>query len=202
MVALSRYDVGDKQAGIDQGVLKNKLGYTTQKDLDDAETILQTDAYKHFFDLAQARTFVFGCELLFEVHKYFFETLYDWAGTVRTVDISKGEMLFAPVQYLSNSVEELNRIIQNNLPTSTDNNTKLAQKLAIVHNEFNVVHPFRDGNGRTIRLFLDVLVHTLGFQPINYNDREKYLAACIAGASQNNEPLQKIIEAGLIRRES
>ena len=74
--------------------------------------------------------------------------------------------------------------------------------MAIVHNEFNVVHPFRDGNGRTIRLFLDVLVHTLGFQPINYNDREKYLAACIAGASQNNEPLQKIIEVGLIRRES
>ena len=130
MAELSRYNVSDEQAGLDQGVLKNKLGYTTQKDLDDAETILQTDAYKHFFDLAQTRQFVFGTDLLFEVHRYFFETLYDWAGTVRTVDISKGEMLFAPVRYLTNSLGELNRIIQNSTPTSSDNLTILAEKLA------------------------------------------------------------------------
>lgn len=202
MVELSRYNVDDAQAGLDRGVLKNKLGYTTQKDLDDAETILQTDAYKYFFDLAQTRKFVFSSDLLFEMHQYFFETLYDWAGTVRTVDISKGEMLFAPVKYLTNSLEELNHIIQNNTPTPSDNLTVLAEKLALIHNEFNVVHPFRDGNGRTIRLFLDVLVHTLGFQPINYSDREKYLAACIVGASQNNAPMQQIIEFGLIKRES
>ncbi|MBI2416022.1 MAG: Fic family protein [Candidatus Kerfeldbacteria bacterium] len=151
MVELSRYNVSDEQAGIDQDVLKNKLGYTNQKDLDDAETILQADAYKHFFDLAQTQQFVFGTNILFKIHKYLFETLYDWAGTVRTVDMSKGEMLFAPVQYLSNSVEELNHIIQNNIPTYSDSLTALAQKLAIIHNEFNVVHPFRDGNGRTIR---------------------------------------------------
>lgn len=87
MAELSRYNVSDEQAGLEHSVLKNKLGYTNQKDLDDAETILQTDAYKHFFDLTQIRQFVFDADLLFEVHKYFFETLYDWAGIVRTVDI-------------------------------------------------------------------------------------------------------------------
>lgn len=111
-------------------------------------------------------------------------------------------MLFAPVRYLTNSLEELNRIIQNNTPISSDSQTVLAEKLALIHNELNIVHPFRDGNGRTIRLFLDVLVHTLGFQPINYSDRKKYLAACVAGALQNNGPVQKIIEAGLIKRAS
>lgn len=95
---------------------------------------MQTDAYKHFFDLAQTRQFVFGNDLLFEIHKYFFETLYDWAGMVRTVDISKGEMLFAPVKYLINSLEELNRIIQNNTPTSSDSLTLIAERLATIHN--------------------------------------------------------------------
>ena len=202
MVELSRYNVSDDQAGIGQGVLKNKLGYTNQKDLDDAETILQTDVYKYFFDLAQTRQFVFGVDLLFEIHKYFFETLYDWAGTVRTVDISKGEMLFAPVRYLANSLEELNHIIQYNTPTSSDNLAVLVEKLATIHNEFNVVHPFRDGNGRTIRLFLDLQVYTLGFDPINYGDREIYLEACIAGASKNNETMQEIIAVGLVKRKS
>lgn len=200
MVELSRYNVSDGQAGLDQGVLKNKLGYTNQKDLDDTETILQTDAYKYFFDLAQTRQFVFGTDLLFEIHRYFFETLYDWAGMVRTIDISKGEMLFAPVKYIASSLEELDHIIQNNTPTSSDSLTVLAEKLALIHNEFNVVHPFRDGNGRTIRLFLDLLVHTLGFEPINYGNREKYLEACIAGATMDNNSMQKIIEVGLIKR--
>lgn len=200
MVELSRYNVSDEQAGLHQGVLKNKLGYTTQKDINDAETILQTDAYKHFFDLVQTRKFVFNTDLLFEIHKYFFETLYDWAGTVRTVDMSKGEMLFSPTRYFTNSLEELNRIIQNNTPASPNSLTVLAEKLALMHNEFNVVHPFRDGNGRTIRLFLDLLVYTLGFEPINYGDRKKYLEACVIGAIQDNNSMQKIIEVGLSKR--
>jgi fido (protein-threonine AMPylation protein) len=78
----------------------------------------------------------------------------------------------------------------------------MAEKLALIHNEFNVIHPFRDGNGRTIRLFLDSLVYTLGFDPINYGDREAYLAACITGAVQDNKAMQKLIESGLIKRKT
>lgn len=197
MAELSRYNVSDEQAGISGGVFKNKLGYTNQKELDDAETILQSDAYQHFFDLSQRRELIFNVQLLFEMHEYFFETLYTWAGSVRTVDISKGEMLFAPVQHLSTTLEELDRILQMNIPTSTEPVAKIAKKISVIHNEFNVVHPFRDGNGRTIRLFLDVLVHTLGFEPINYGDRKEYLVACIAGALKNHKPMQTIIELGL-----
>ncbi len=202
MVELSRYNVSDEQAGLDQGVLKNKLGYTTQKDLDDAETILQADAYKHFFDLVQTRQFVFDVDLLMKIHRYFFETLYTWAGSVRAVDISKGEMLFAPAKYISSALKQLDQIIYNNLPTSSTTIEGTAKKLAVIHNEFNVVHPFRDGNGRTIRLFLDLLVHTLGFDPINYGDQGEYLKACVVGASQSNIPMQKIIKSGLVKRKS
>lgn len=202
MVELSQYNISDEQAGLDQGVLKNKLGYTIQKDLDDAETILQTDSYKYFFDLAQTRQFVFSTDLLFEIHKYFFETLYDWAGAVRSIDVSKGEMLFAPVKYIEASIKQLDSIIHENTPTSRDTVDTMAAQLAFIHNEFNVIHPFRDGNGRTVRLFLDVLVRTLGFEPINYGDRDAYLSACVAGAKADNQPLQNIIKAGLVRKKS
>lgn len=200
MAGVSRYSVSDEQAGIHQGVLKNKLGYTTQKDLDDAETILQADAYKYFFDLSNKRQFIFNVDLLFEIHTYFFETLYTWAGSVRTINISKGEMLFAPARYLGGSLQQLNQVIQKNTPAVADQIPKMAEKLACIHNEFNVIHPFRDGNGRTIRLFLDLLVHTLGYDPINYGNRKNYLAACVAGALQEHNPLKKIIAAGLRKR--
>jgi cell filamentation protein len=116
------------------------------------------------------------------------------------VDISKGEMLFVPVQYLSATLEELDRVIGDNTPTISESIAEVAKKLAVIHNESNVVHPFRDGNGRTIRLFLDVVVFTVGFEPINYGDREDYLAGCVAGALKDNEPMQKIIENGLRKR--
>lgn len=106
-------------------------------------------------------------------------------------------MLFAPVRHLANSLAELNCIIKNNSPILTDSNAELAKKLAITHNEFNVIHPFRDGNGRTIRLFLDLWVDTLGFEPINYGNRELYLLACVAGAKGDQNALQKIIIKGL-----
>lgn len=197
MVEGSRYNVSDEQAGINQGILKNKLGYTHQKDLDDAETLLQADAYKHFFDLIQTSHLIFGVKLLLEIHKYFFETLYPWAGNVRTVDISKGEMLFASAKYISTALNEFDYIIQKNTPTLSEDVSDISKKLAKIHNEFNAIHPFRDGNGRTIRLFLDLLVCTLGFEPINYGARKTYLNACIKGAKGNDKPMEKVIRAGL-----
>ena len=200
MAEHSRYNVSDEESGVQAGVLRNKLGYTSQQDLDDAETILQVDAYKHFFDLISIRQFVYNLDLIFEIHKYFFETLYDWAGQVRTVDISKGEMLFAPVQFLPESLQTLNEVILQNIPEKVDTISAIAAKLSFIHNEFNVVHPFRDGNGRTIRLFLDIIVYSLGFEPIDYGSNEEYFAACVQGALQNHEPLQRIIEVGLKKR--
>lgn len=90
-------------------------------------------------------------------------------------------------------------LLKNNIPTSSDSLVVLADKLATIHNEFNVVHPFRDGNGRTIRLFLDLLVNTLGFEPINYGDRAAYLTACVAGAKANHQPMQEVVQKGLTR---
>src|SRR3989339_1940556 len=100
MAAPSRYHVSDKTAGVSNGILKNKLGIKNQKQLEDAETVLLTDTYAHFFELLKKGKIKFDLSLLFSIHKYFFETLYEWAGKVRTVNISKNNMFFAPINHI------------------------------------------------------------------------------------------------------
>ena len=115
------------------------------------------------------------------------------------MDISKDGMLFAPIKYLYNALNEFSKLLKANLPKQGDPKKLISQKLAVIHNEFNVIHPFREGNGRTIRLFLDLLVVNIGYNPIDWskNSNSLYLKACIEGASQKNQKMMKIIEEGL-----
>ena len=87
MAGHSRYNVTNKRAGIEKGVLKNKLGISSQKELEDAETILLADTYEFFLSKESIGKATFDVEFLFSIHKYFLNTLYDWAGKKREVDI-------------------------------------------------------------------------------------------------------------------
>ena len=195
MAGLSRYNVTNTKAGISKGVLKNKLGISNQKELEDAETILLSDAYEFFLSEKNFKQIIFDVKFLFSIHKYFLGTLYDFAGNTREVDISKGDMMFASVNHLHSSLKYLDGILKTNLPTKKDSKNLIASKLALIHNEYNAIHPFREGNGRTIRLFLDLLVSSIGFQMINWSPKSKndYIKACIFGARGNNKPMTDFI---------
>ncbi|MFH1142605.1 MAG: Fic family protein [Candidatus Uhrbacteria bacterium] len=149
MTGHSRYHVSDEAAGVSQGILKNKLGIKSKKKLNDAETLLLADTYTHFFDLLEKGKVKFDLDLFFSIHKYFFGTLYEWAGKTRTVNISKDEMLFAPVKYIDKALEDFAILLKTKLSKCFKDKNELSEKLAIIHNEFNVIHPFREGNGRT-----------------------------------------------------
>ncbi|MFH1047068.1 MAG: Fic family protein [Patescibacteria group bacterium] len=192
MAEHSRYNVSDEDAGIENGVLKNKLGLMDQQSLEDAETLLLVDAYEHFFDLLQQENVVFNTALLFSMHEYFLGPLYDWAGELRRVDISNDGMMFAPVEHLQTSVTDFGQTLGASLPTQSDSVKEAAKKIAIIHNEFNAVHPFREGNGRTIRLFLDLLIASLGLPEVNW-DEPDYLSACIDGMSRKHEAMIGLI---------
>lgn len=198
MVEHSRYQVSESTAGLEGRILKNKLGIESQEKLDEAEAILLRDAYSYFFDLLHADKIEFDINLLLSVHKYFLGTLYSWAGTLRTVDMSKNGIMFASVKYLNKSLEQADRLLfKKSWRLSTP---KLFSKyLAIVHNELNAIHPFRDGNGRSIRLFLDLIAGRQGFDPIGWNDtpRDMYLNACVHGMNSDHTPMAKVILAGL-----
>ncbi len=199
MVEPSRYRVSDKVAGIQNGVLANKLGIKNQKNLDDVETLLLADSYSHFFELLDKTKVKFDLSLLFSIHQYFFDPLYDWAGKTRIVNISKGEMFFIPVEFLDKALEEFARLLKTELSALPTSKADLSCKLAMIHNEFNVIHPFREGNGRTIRLFLDLLAVNFGYNPIDWGKESKavYFEACVKGAIGDNKAMTRLIKNGL-----
>ena len=200
MAGRSRYDLSSADDQ-DYKVLKNKLGIDDQKSLDDAEAILLHDSYIYFFELLKSEKVVFNIDLLFNIHKYFLGTLYTWAGKIRTVDISKDDTLFASAKFLSFTLNKFINQLPNFLPTEVDTKNEVCTKLAILHNELNIIHPFREGNGRTIRLFLDLIVVSLGYVPIRWDKTSHYLylQACQDGVLANHERMRRIIYRGLSR---
>lgn len=201
MAEVSRYNVGGDEGGDDK-VLKNKLGIEDQKTLEDVETLLLSDTYEYFLQKLENKDLKYNLNLIFNIHKYFLGILYTWAGKTRTVQISKGDILFASVIHIESALENFVRILKRNLPKDSDNKSSLAEKLAIIHCEFNAIHPFREGNGRTIRLFLDLLALTNGYELIDYkaSDKRQYIQACIAGMYQDYSIMKMILYKGLRKR--
>ena len=105
---------------------------------------------------------------LMEIHKFLFEEVYEFAGEVRTVNIAKKDFRFAPVIYLDSALKSIDKMIQ-------DNYDSIIEKYV----EMNVAHPFREGNGRATRIWLDLILKKELKQVIDWNlvDKEKYLTA-------------------------
>lgn len=196
MAEPSRYST---DGNVEGGLLKNKLHIINQKDLEDAETNLYSQTYSHFLQLSELQKLTFSTKLIFDIHAYFLGTLYDWAGKIRDVDISKNGSMFCSVRFIANAMKELDHIIQKNLPAGNETKKSLSEKLAIIHCEFNAVHPFREGNGRTIRLFLDLLARDSGCSMIDYSKSSKasYINACITGMKGDYGKMRSIINRGL-----
>jgi cell filamentation protein len=199
MAEPSRYNVGKNEQ---KGILKNKLNIKDQKILEDTETLLLSDTYTFFLEKLEKEELNFNVNLILEINKYFFSTLYSWAGKTRTVEISKDGILFAASSQIPKALKELEKIIKKNLPTQKNSKKEIADKLSVIHCEFNAIHPFREGNGRTIRLFLDLIAIHLKFEIVDFGKTEKtdYIQACISGMSKNYSNMTKIIYKGLTKR--
>lgn len=190
MAGASRYNAEGDEADI----LKNKLGIKDPKELEDLETLLLTDAYEHFLQLLSENKLKLNLDLLFELHKYFLGTLYTWAGKIRTVNISKGDAFFAPAQNIESALKQFESEFEKNKPAAKDSKGNTAKKLALIHCELNVIHPFREGNGRTLRLFLDLLTMNVGYEAVDFKKipDEEFIDACKHGMLQNYEPMKKL----------
>ncbi len=199
MAERSRYNISSRRVGIEDGILKNKLAIKDQATLDDAETLLLVDTYTYFFDHLEKEGLHFNLPLLFEIHRYFLNPLYTWAGKIGWVDISKDDVLFAPVEYLERLLDEFDPVLKKHIPIPKDLKSIIAKKLAFIHNELNALHPFREGNGRTIRLFLDLIAAQVGYHPIDWKkvDHGKYIQASKLGIVHKHSAMKKIIYKGL-----
>jgi len=149
--------------------LKNKFNITDSLELSlIEEKISKKKAIELFesgkLDILQAGTF----EALKEIHKYLFEDIYEFAGTLRTVNLAKGNFRFAPVMYLEASLSNIDK-----MPQSTYD--EIIEKYV----EMNIAHPFREENGRSTRIWLDQILKKKLGKVIDWSlvDKDDYLMA-------------------------
>lgn len=117
-----------------------------------------------YLDQYEAGTF----QMLAAIHKYLFEEIYEFAGEIRTVNIAKGNFRFAPVMYLQAAIDNVEK-----MPQST------FEKIIEKYVEMNIVHPFREGNGRSTRIWLDLILKKELNMVIDWSvvDKDDYLLA-------------------------
>ena len=149
--------------------LENKLGITDSAELARVEEKISKTKALELFEKGLLDQFEVGTFAgLSKIHKYLFDEIYDFAGTVRTVNIAKGNFRFAPVMYLSSALENISK-----MPQST------FDEIIAKYVEMNVAHPFREGNGRSTRIWLDAILKKELGMVIDWSkiDKEDYLLA-------------------------
>jgi len=150
-------------------ILDNKLNITNQVDLAKAEEKISKQKAKLLFDSGDIDKVENGtfAGLAF-IHTYLFEDIYRFAGKIRNVNIAKGNFRFAPLMHLKQSLEHIDWMPQSNF-------NEIIEKYV----EMNIAHPFREGNGRATRIWLDLILKKEIAQVIDWNqlDKEDYLSA-------------------------
>lgn len=131
-----------------------------------------------------------------EIHRQLFEDIYDWAGTVRTINISKKGTVFSK----HDNIEEIGqlkfkRLVKLNYLNNMDESS-FFNELTELYNELNMLHPFREGNGRTLRLFITLLVRNTG-RDISFAgcDSDLLMIATIKAAQGDLSMLKSIFES-------
>ncbi len=143
-------------------VLKNKLNITNQDELDTAERAIT--AVKTSQASVNRIKGNFDFKHLKRIHKFLFEDIYDWAGCIRTVNISKGNQ-FCRVDYIETQINDLfKKLKDENYLLDCKTINEIGKRLAYYLGEINVIHPFREGNGRTQRLFIEHLAYHAGYE--------------------------------------
>ena len=149
--------------------LENKLGLTSSSDLACEEERISKKKAAQLFDRKLLDTFDVGTFAgLTAIHKHLFEDIYDFAGKLRTVNVAKGNFRFAPLMYLQAALDNIDKMPQSNFD-------EIIEKYV----EMNIAHPFREGNGRSTRIWLDhILKNEIG-KVVDWSkvDKEDYLLA-------------------------
>ena len=147
----------------------NKLCLTSSAELDREEEHISKKKAVKLFDKEILDSLPAGkFSTLQAIHKYLFEDIYNFAGELRTVNIAKGNFRFAPLMYLQAALENIDKMPQSNFD-------EIVEKYV----EMNVAHPFREGNGRSTRIWLDhILKNGIG-KVVDWSkvDKEDYLLA-------------------------
>ncbi|MFR3170108.1 MAG: protein adenylyltransferase Fic [Roseburia intestinalis] len=149
--------------------LENKFGIKNSAELARKEERISKKKAVELFENGMLENLEAGkFQTLCEIHKYLFDDIYDFAGKIRTVNISKGNFRFAPLMYLETAIKNVDKMPQNTFD-------EIVEKYV----EMNIVHPFREGNGRSMRIWLDMMLKKQIGQVVDWSkiEKEDYLMA-------------------------
>ncbi len=149
--------------------LENKLNIANQLELNKAEEKISKQKAKQLFESGEIDKVEVGTfKGLAQIHQFLFGDIYEFAGCLREVNIAKGNFRFAPLMYLAQSLEHIDKMPQNSF-----------EEIIEKYVEMNIAHPFREGNGRATRIWLDLILKKELKQVIDWNlvDKEDYLCA-------------------------
>ena len=150
-------------------VLENKLNITDSSELARTEERISKTKAVELFERGILDNLIAGSfESLSKIHNYLFGEIYNFAGEIRTVNIAKGNFRFAPVMYLKSALEHVEK-----MPQAT------FEEIIDKYVEMNVAHPFREGNGRSTRIWLDLILKNEIGKVVDWSkvDKEDYLLA-------------------------
>jgi len=150
-------------------ILENKLGITNQLELQKTEEKISKQKAKKLFETGDIYKVEVGTFAgLAQIHLHLFAEIYDFAGKLRNVNIAKGNFRFAPLMYIEAALQHIDKLPQGNFD-------QIIEKYI----EMNIAHPFREGNGRATRIWLDLILKKEIHHVINWNevDKSDYLSA-------------------------
>lgn len=193
---------GDYELGSNGRVLKNKLGITSETEMQEAEEHLLLQLYNYIF----ANEFSIeqlSFQDIMDWHRKWLKPIYSWAGNLRTVDMSKGDFRFAAVQFLSKQIKPFEREFLDSYGQLNAMDTEtLISFLAKSHVDFILIHPFREGSGRISRLVMDVMATQAGYEPLDYSlwDKHKnfYFGSIQAGVAGDYQHIERLVRDILI----
>ena len=169
-------------------ILENKLNITDQAELARAEEKISKTRAKKMFETGYLDTLKPGTfETLKIIHKYLFEEIYEFAGQLRKVNIAKGNFRFTPLTYLEEAIKNIEK-----MPQST------YEEIIEKYVEMNIAHPFREGNGRSTRIWLDLILKKELNVVIDWSkvDKTDYLLAMERSPIKDLE-IKEVLKQGL-----
>lgn len=203
-----RYEATGAETEFEPGsrgrVLRNLLGIRLVREMEQAESRALYAATQALIDQTRL-DHRFNAADLCRIHRLWLGDIYSWAGEYRSVNIAKGDFMFAAAAQVPRLMEQLERGPLNEFtPCRADSVEAQARALGVVHAELVLIHPFRDGNGRTARLLSTLMGMQAGLPPLDFSvmdgrGKHRYIEAIHAALSRGYAPITKVFSTAIAR---
>lgn len=205
---ITRYTAQGVEAEFEPGsrgrVLRNLQGIHSIRAIQQAESAALLTATNQMID-GTTQDHRFTAVEICDMHRQWLDGIYEWAGAYRTVNIVKGEFMFAAAPQVSRLMAQFERgPLRKYTPCQFDSADEQAEALAIVHAELILIHPFREGNGRCARLLATLMGLQAGLPPLDFSgivgrEKRRYIAAIHAALGEDYEPMTEVFERVIAR---